>query len=133
MDLLVESAQVSAIALGIIFAALLLLFILIKLLDYTVLLRNRKKVVDQEYEIQKIEAIDKTMNIVPAVVAPHQDDLLEEIAVLAATMYLAMEPAASIGLRINLPLPASDSFLWRVQGRRDLMATQGSFRIGWRR
>jgi Na+-transporting methylmalonyl-CoA/oxaloacetate decarboxylase gamma subunit len=133
VDSLVESALVSVVGLGVVFTALLLLFILIKLLDYTVLFGNRKKVVDQKYEIQKIEAIDKTMNIVPAVVTPHQDDLLEEIAVLAATMYLAMEPAASIGLRINLPLPASDSILWRVQGRRDLMATQGSFRIGWRR
>ena len=133
MDSLAESALVSFIGLGVVFVALLLLFIVIKILDYTVLLGNRKKIVDQKYEIQKIEAIDKPMTTLPAVVAPHEDDLLEEIAVLAATMYLAMEPAASMGLRINLPLPASDSILWRVQGRRDLMATQGSFRIGWRR
>lgn len=133
MNSLAEVGEVSAIGLAVVFLSLLLLFILIKLLDLTVLLRNRNEVVDEEYEIQKIEAIDKTMATVPAVVVPNEDDLLEEIAVLAATMYLAMEPAASISARINLPLPASDSIIWRVQGRRDLMATQGSSRIGWRR
>ena len=133
MNSLVEAVTVSLIGVGVVFFSLLLLFILIKLLDYTVSLGNRNKVVDEKYEIEKVEAIDKPMATVPAVVGPHEDDLLEEIAVLAATMFLAMEPAANISARINLPLPASDSILWRVQGRRDLMATQGSFRIGWRR
>jgi len=130
---LAEAATISGIGLGVVFVSLFLLFILIKILGYTVSLGNRNKVVDETYEIQNAEAIDKTMATVPEAVGPHQDDMLEEIAVLAATMYLAMEPATSMRTRINLPLPVSNSILWRVQGRRDLMTTQGSFRIGWRR
>ena len=133
MNSLAEAAIISGIGLGVVFCSLLLLFILIKILDYTVSLGNRNKVVDETYEIQNVEAIDKTVATVPEAVGPHQDDMLEEIAVLAATMYLAMEPATSMHTRINLPLPVSNSILWRVQGRRDLMTTQGSFRIGWRR
>ena len=133
MNSLAEAAIISGIGLGVVFCSLLLLFILIKILGYTVSLGNRNKVVDETYEIQNVEAIDKTMATVPEAVGPHQDDMLEEIAVLAATMYLAMEPATSMRTRINLPLPVSNSILWRVQGRRDLMTTQGSFRIGWRR
>jgi len=135
-DSLSEAITISAIGFGVVFLALLLLIILIKLLNFFVSWRNRDVSIGESCNIEDEKALEEPMPSVSANMTPRPDDGLEEIAILAATMYLAMEPASDGNLgdkRIVLPFSSETSILWRVQGRRDLMATQGSSKVGWRR
>ena len=71
---------------------------------------------------------------VPALPAspPPTDDELEQVAVLAAAMAMAMD-AEFQAWPVPLALPARASDVWRYQGRLDLMQGQGRPLHGWRR
>lgn len=131
-----EAIIISAIGLAVVFLALLSLIILIKFLNFFVSWRKRDVSIGESCNVEDEEALEEPMSSVSANVTPRPDDGLEEIAILAATMYLAMEPASDGNLgdkRTVLPFSSETSILWRVQGRRDLMATQGNPRVVWRR
>ena len=66
-----------------------------------------------------------------AALAP-SDDELEQVAVLAAAMAMAMDAELETW-PVRLSLPTRASAVWRYQGRLDLMQGQGRPLHGWRR
>ena len=76
--------------------------------------------------------VTTTVAAPPAPALPPTDDELEQVAVLAAAMAMAMD-AEFEAWPVRLPLPVRASAVWRYQGRLDLMQGQGRPLAGWRR